>query len=161
LFIDTFSLAVVCAVQEVNLRYNVSIDIGVCYASIVPMYIEVQATFVDATELYSNPAGTLLAVAGYYSDGSIVRNWNGAAFIGGIDQCLVQVAVAAGVDDIDACLFSVPVNHYVDPGTTFETAINLWLDPSATSLAGASWYSDGVRAREWDGAAFIGFESIC
>jgi len=47
----------------------------------VTMYVPEGDTFTSATTLYSNSAGNVNAPAGWYSDGTYAREWNGTSFL--------------------------------------------------------------------------------
>lgn len=53
----------------------------------VTRYIPDGQTFSSATEIYMDSSGNTLATSGYYAVLGAVRQWNGTAFVGGIQFC--------------------------------------------------------------------------
>lgn len=55
----------------------------------VTRYIAPQGSdFISATAIYTNSTGTILAAASWFSDGSVVREWNGSSFVGSSQLCI-------------------------------------------------------------------------
>lgn len=159
--VDTLAAPVNCPPEQIELSFGLD-EVNLCTAPQSAMYVESNATFADASLLRTDFAFSINADPGYYSDGIIYRVWNGFNFTGVNEPCpLVPVLIHSGVDDLTACASGPDVTHYVEAGATFLTATELWFDPAGTIPPAATWWSDGVHAREWDGNAFIGFETIC
>jgi hypothetical protein len=51
------------------------------------LYIPFGESFTFTDELYSNSSGSTFASVGWYSNGSIARNWNGSEFTGSNENC--------------------------------------------------------------------------
>jgi hypothetical protein len=125
------------------------------------------ANISESTKMYTDATLTVLVPAsGWYMDdleGNYVRQWDGSSFVGAAGNCtpLPSASLAVGADHTLACAEVFQVTHYYNLGATLMTATKLWLDPAGTIAPGASWYSDSVNGREWDGSAFLGGGGLC
>ncbi|MGB5819770.1 MAG: hypothetical protein WBG90_09825 [Saonia sp.] len=64
-----------------------SIEQQACTSPESTYYVSGGANFYQATGLYTNSNGTIKAPAFYYSDGGLIRYWNGNSFSGGEGLC--------------------------------------------------------------------------
>jgi len=99
-------------------------------------------------------------IAGYYSDGSTSRSWNGASFTGPI-SCIPPVTVSLGFDavlgEFVAACAAGQTDYYIPNGETFSNASLLWNEETVPhTLADSGEYSDGIEHRFWNGTAFGG-----
>ena len=59
-----------------------------CFRPKQTYYLGGNSNFSQATNLYANSSGSLKAGAGFYSDGGLIRYWNGNSFSGSSNLCL-------------------------------------------------------------------------
>jgi hypothetical protein len=65
--------------------------LNACFSPVNFYYITGDDEFFRATGLFTNSSGTIKASADYYSDGNIIRYWNGNSFSGFSSFCLAPI----------------------------------------------------------------------
>lgn len=118
----------------------------------INIYTPFGTNFNTATVIWLNSNGTGIPDEGWYSDGSIYRQWDGISALAAINVCVVNFAplsfdVGVGI----ACGGGVLNDYYFDAGD-FANASGIWTDIGLTTPATTGYYSNQVVERFWDGA---------
>lgn len=130
------------------------------YSSPSNYYIPSTETFETTTEIFIDTNGTNVASVGWYSNGTIVRFWDGSSFDNSIERVCSTESINLGYDsssETTACTnFSgSPSIFYIDENETFTSTTFITETMGSETGAIAGFYSDGTNWREWDGSAFI------
>lgn len=78
------SIEYTCTVRPVELGFDVASDVSACSdfnTTPSTLYIPILNNFSNATEIFDSNTGAIFAPQGFYSDGTIWREWDGSNFI--------------------------------------------------------------------------------
>jgi hypothetical protein len=166
--VNTFTNLNVCDPKgvEVNLRYHATNSSQACSEPLLAYYSD-NTNLLNMSGIWSNnplmPSN--YAAAGFYSDASIIREWNGSAWLGQTN-CFTTYPLTLGYGLIssptaasDACAGTTLVTVYLDTPSLL-TATLVWTDPWGNPAF------DGVYAeqlpsnqismsRQWDGVSVL------
>lgn len=128
--------------------YDANSAAGSCCGSGNNYYLD-STSFATATEIYTDAGGTTLAPAGYYSNASGYRRWNGTVFLNApatCPSCFTQLSLcysSASVNDL-CCQTPSVVTVYVGPNETFLNNSGLYSNSGLTVPAPDGYYSENA-----------------
>lgn len=134
-----------------------------CEADLMPFYLIEGQTLSTATAIYEDEYLTTMASAGWYSDGSDSRYWNGVDTIGGITECIAstQIDLTLGTTNLLSCENTVTTTYYMDAAYTFETAPMFYTDSDLTAaISTDGFYAYQGYTRELS-SGVLGDQVLC
>lgn len=154
--------------QDVNVEYDCNGDgltdpildgdiYNMCsITSMLTVYLIEGDTFETAESVYDCTGEKL---AGIFSDEDIIKKFGYDGELLQTWSCGVPVdSISLGFSGTDsgACsdFSSNPSDYYLNGGSTFSSATEIYINSSGTTLADTGYYSDGNRVRFWDGSEF-------
>lgn len=128
-----------------------------CTASTVTVYVFYYQDWYKASpvtssspvDIYSSSAMTSYAAAGWYSNGSYRRYWNGSGSWGSKVSCSVSSATYyTGNSGDNACGSGTSVTVYWEgSGDALISGRTIYSNSGLTSIATSTWYSNGSYSR--------------
>jgi len=128
-----------------------------CSASTVTVYVFYQQdwykdspiTSSSPVDIYSNSSFASYAAAGWYSNGSYRRYWDGSGSWGSKVSCSVSSATYyTGNSATNACGSSTTTTVYWEgSGEALYSGRKIYTNSGLTSIASPGWYSDGLYSR--------------
>ena len=125
--------------------------------------------FSTATKICTDPALTVLGVAGYYQapvEGvATYRYWDGVSVLAAAVNCeckIIQLLDYNTTPNTLCCISETPDTYYIDEGTTFDTTTGLYTDASGQTAAPDNTYQvNGTTSYRIQSGGVLGSVNAC